>query len=672
MSNSKQILLRNVKAGAIYTDANTGASLNCAIYMPKFPEDAEDWKFFGYAVRRLPDGYNYLGDPSVINAGKGLHMVIGTELTEGLDPNAPGAFCEAQRGKVLWSANHAGGTQNLIIYEAKPVHPDYRALGVWVWVDGTDVQLYNNHSKLVCVHKDLLSPGRLSTTRNYSSQSGPGWDDSGSGAHDTGGWPDVSFWNVKAGPDRGVAPQTFVAARYYDLANSSKPGGTTPEPLVIKRGVYRYHGFRSRWMHTAWRLDNYDRELTEYCLPATHDTGTYSLIDEFAEDKSQKYMNAFGAVMNELKDLKEDAKQLGIENLVAGTSARRRILSEVIATATAQTRTITGQLTDGIRGLDLRVYYDAKDDMFRVGHGLLGCSMFEMFSEIEEFLDACQGEILHISMGHWTGFEHPKLYEKFLAGVFEVFMNKLLTPPQAKAINGRDNDLTGLAYKTLTNNGTQSRVILTWSMPEPGDPNKDVYTRAQSAFLNKRANLPFPSNPTQLTYRDFIKLYLWDYRCAPPNSPLPHMTHKAYAAFKPTIYGAYTESTDVSKVFSQQVKWAHDCAGDPETQDIPFAFYGTLTPGQADTIIRVANAGVSGEIARELERKLKEQLTNNPDNYATQPWDSLHELAGRINPDVMQHVREATSWKPPFLVYVDDYETVPDFVNQCMNISRRL
>ncbi|MEM1302564.1 MAG: hypothetical protein AAGH17_08280, partial [Pseudomonadota bacterium] len=137
MSNSKQILLRNVKAGAIYTDANTGASLNCAIYMPKFPEDAEDWKFFGYAVRRLPDGYNYLGDPSVINAGKGLHMVIGTELTEGLDPNAPGAFCEAQRGKVLWSANHAGGTQNLIIDEAKPVHPDYRALGVWVWVDGT-------------------------------------------------------------------------------------------------------------------------------------------------------------------------------------------------------------------------------------------------------------------------------------------------------------------------------------------------------------------------------------------------------------------------------------------------------------------------------------------------------------------------------------------------------
>lgn len=123
------------------------------------------------------------------------------------------------------------------------------------------------------------------------------------------------------------------------------------------------------------------KPLNTLMLPATHDSGTYGLIDEVdrpADDVTGPDITG------------EGAKQFGL------------FFSQ--AWAKAQDQTIAQQLNDGIRVLDLRPC-KSKDGTIRICHGLYGPTLDDILGQVRTFADAHPREIIVLQFDDWAGID---------------------------------------------------------------------------------------------------------------------------------------------------------------------------------------------------------------------------------------------------------------------------
>ncbi len=70
-----------------------------------------------------------------------------------------------------------------------------------------------------------------------------------------------------------------------------------------------------------------------------------------------------------------------------------------------QSRTVSGQLNDGIRYLDLRVSYNSEKNGFYYCHGMYGPALLPTFEDILAFVTANPREILVLDFNHFYAMD---------------------------------------------------------------------------------------------------------------------------------------------------------------------------------------------------------------------------------------------------------------------------
>ncbi|MNN41356.1 hypothetical protein D3C81_1554720 [compost metagenome] len=147
----------------------------------------------------------------------------------------------------------------------------------------------------------------------------------------------------------------------------------------------------------------HNRKLRNICLPASHDSGTCNLSDTLTPDPNPELKKALDIVQKIAKDMD---KIPGIGKIINPFAwVQDAIVPAIKGVSTATTRSIGQQLSDGIRSLDLRVYYNAGDKQFYTYHGLMGTRITDILNDILTFLQSTSGEIVFVTMGHFKCFE---------------------------------------------------------------------------------------------------------------------------------------------------------------------------------------------------------------------------------------------------------------------------
>ena len=212
-----------------------------------------------------------------------------------------------------------------------------------------------------------------------------------------------------------------------------------------------------------------DLTLSQICLPATHDTGTYNLGSTFTNnpkewikvlmDTIQKVTQAFDVIP-------------GISIVIDPLDwVQNAVLNDTRALATATHSDIRQQLNDGIRYLDLRVYYNHNDatSPFYTYHGVTGVKIATILDEVRYFISvvAPAGEIIYITMSeYWdddtpdNGFTDAQIAD-LSDLVWGFFYPGQLFGPRDAPIGPRDTptDLLNCTYCSIVG-GNKSRVVL--------------------------------------------------------------------------------------------------------------------------------------------------------------------------------------------------------------------
>ena len=345
--------MRFIKSKPIWTDEGTDADMNGAIFAPDFDGAGVDtltWRFFGFQVRRVPKGHQY---PTSTDVKEDAPMALIGRALEDEDK----VFCrpDEKTRELLWSEYKTGGSQSIEIYRVKP-EPErtvFYPLGIFAKVDGIEATHFGGMywNSFRCVSQELLTDAGISTSNRHYGP-GPAYDDRGAGAEKATGqvWSHVALWTTKR-RGQGLCPGTCVATERYHIANLAEH--TWPRPKAFARGTYQHFGD-----HVSWIRDEAIKfprcRIRDFCMPATHDTGTYSLFDQMAEDPSGGAMHLAGHILNAMRDARKTLES------IPGTSRLNfwsPVIKEIMWMSRAQDRTITGQLVDGVRGFDLRIYF---------------------------------------------------------------------------------------------------------------------------------------------------------------------------------------------------------------------------------------------------------------------------------------------------------------------------
>lgn len=292
--------------------------------------------------------------------------------------------------------------------------------------------------------------------------------------------------------------------------------------------------------------------LGELCLPATHDSGTYDLQPSFTPDVSEKLrsiMTTVDSVRDQLDVIPYvssilDPLDWAIDDIFATT----RDLSQTTTSDTLQ------QLIDGIRCLDLRVYYNESDASFYTYHGMLGVSLDTILQDINQFITvhAPDGEIVYVTMGHdlpppgspsqQSGFSSDQV-DLLSNLVWGIFSEAGLVFGPADCPSNVDN-LFQCTYADI--------------IGPAGSSCSKVIVVAQQ--LN---GPPDPSNPGKSLQK------VWPaYDYSPPSGS---KTGGNY------FLGAYTDTDDVSAMLQAQVVQSQTALA----KDLRFALYLTLTPPES-------------------------------------------------------------------------------------------
>lgn len=370
---------------------------------------------------------------------------------------------------------------------------------------------------------------------------------------------------------------------------------------------YRY----SNWMEHNTSL--HSRILKEICLPASHDSGAYSLTDTMTEEPSAELKET----LEKVKEVADAIDKIpGIGKLI---NVPEWIFDAVITpiknVSTATSRTILEQLEDGIRCFDLRVYHDGKTKQFYTYHGLIGVDVAGIMADFKQFLAENHGEILYITMGHWLGFKNASDYEAFN----QLVLNEIGDHAYIRD-SERDNNPFNATYSEIIGQGgaAKSRVILVNGSSQ--DPR------------------------------------FWPTTYSPPDN----------SAHGTVISGYYTDTSDLQTMLTTQKRQFANGQG-----KLPFALYLTLTP-QKEQILHIVTGELSAAVAKlginafvlghpVIATALESIAAGLAIYKSTLPWTSLRGLSEEVGDSLLQELSDNFQ---PFtciknqiaMIYADFYE----------------
>lgn len=207
-----------------------------------------------------------------------------------------------------------------------------------------------------------------------------------------------------------------------------------------------------------------DRKLRELVIPATHDSGTFSLVGSVAIDTP------------ELVTIKQ--------NLIGGWVLGTPIVTSLIKKwSVTQKFDIKQQLKEGIRFFDLRIAHrppsskskDNEKDRFFIVHGLWGDALSTLLDTMVNFIRKHTKEILILDFNHLYGFD-DKASHADLMDLIRTSFGDLLAPRSL----GIDISVRDLWDKN-------QRVIVSYDAPECDLPTQlwPMSSTVQAPWANK-------------------------------------------------------------------------------------------------------------------------------------------------------------------------------------------
>ena len=388
---------------------------------------------------------------------------------------------------------------------------------------------------------------------------------------------------------------------------------------VNSLGILMKHaidGFYVNWMKMG--LDNEehrDRPLNSICLPASHDSATYALSDELTADPDKRVQKA----VNILQDIENALSAVpGIDKLIDLVSVSQAVTGAIDGLATATHRSVYEQLVNGIRCLDLRIYYgpgpgSMGQDQFYIFHGLIGPSLNIVIDDIKTFAEEMAGEIIYITFGHLQNESGSMSDGEVMRELRNVFAQALHEHVYAR--DGSNDDLLfAQSYATITADRTanaKSTVIL---------------------VDGESATAPVP--PTDLPYDPNL---FWPRKYSPADNG---------QGGSDRVIGHYTNTPDVDEMIRAQTSQFNTYKASSAAAEQSYALYFTLTPsfdqyigivarraiGRVQRVIAGAFASpfsawlwpiaAAAEIALEVVKRKK---FDNPD------FKTLADLSQRVN-----------------------------------------
>jgi hypothetical protein len=207
-----------------------------------------------------------------------------------------------------------------------------------------------------------------------------------------------------------------------------------------------------------------DLTVSQICWPVAHDSGTYSLGSTFTTNVP----GWIKAVMDIIQKVTDAIDVIPLISKVIDPLdwVKSGVLDDTRALATSTHSDIRQQLNDGIRYLDLRVYYNHADPIspFYTFHALTGVRIETILDEVAYFISvvAPAGEIIYITMAqYWDdntgdhGFTGAQM-EQLAALVWKCF-------DKSQAFGPSDGgELLGCTYSNIIASGgsNRSKVIL--------------------------------------------------------------------------------------------------------------------------------------------------------------------------------------------------------------------
>jgi hypothetical protein len=226
-----------------------------------------------------------------------------------------------------------------------------------------------------------------------------------------------------------------------------------------------------------------DLKLSQICLPATHDTGTYSLGSTWTKDDG----DSIKAVMNTIQQVTAAIDVIPFISKAIDPLdwVQNAVLNDTHALATATHSDIRQQLNDGIRYLDLRVYFNRTDpaNPFYTYHGVVGVPIKTILDEVAYFISvvAPAGEIVYVSIGGYLDddAQNHRVFtqdevEQLTALVWRCFdsYSQAFGPVDAPPITP---DLLACTYSSIigSTGSNRSKVVLAME-PSPGVALPDI------------------------------------------------------------------------------------------------------------------------------------------------------------------------------------------------------
>jgi hypothetical protein len=216
-----------------------------------------------------------------------------------------------------------------------------------------------------------------------------------------------------------------------------------------------------------------DLKVSQICWPATHDTGTYSLGSTFTTNDGgwiQVVTYTIQWLTSALDVIPFISKLIDPLDWVQSA-----ILGPSLALATATYSDIRRQLDDGIRYLDLRVYYNDNDPVspFYTYHEVAGVRIETILNEIAYFISAVApvGDIVYVTMNeYWddtsigNGFSDGQLTD-LCALVWKYFDYGQLFGPQD--VGWGPTDLLDCTYSSIVGPGGSNQSVMVLAMQPP-------------------------------------------------------------------------------------------------------------------------------------------------------------------------------------------------------------
>jgi hypothetical protein len=298
--------------------------------------------------------------------------------------------------------------------------------------------------------------------------------------------------------------------------------------------------FYRHWMETTTEI--HDKPLSQICLPASHDSGTCALKNQWVGTAPQDIV----------VEIKEALSVPLVSNAIGtvGTWVTNLIYKVVNHLSTTTTKTIAQQLDDGIRCIDIRLYSDGKaTPKFYTQHssdnlGLVGTPMEQVLSDVKNFVQSASGEIIYITFGHCVNFVQNTTTKQDDYKTFHDLVSQYLS-------------LSAIGPSAVSSlfDATYTQLLATDTEPTP--TSRIILVAGEPKLLQQ--------NETLFWGRDY----------SPPDGP------------SGVISGSYTNTDDLTTMLKDQYgKFSTFVTARNQTTAPPkaFALYMTLTP-QVKTLI---------------------------------------------------------------------------------------